>query len=174
MSAEALAPDETHPVSARAYRLGNLVVALAVTALAVGLVVSGTSYGLWDTDRPGAGFFPFAVGLVLLLLGPLWVWQSATDRLLREGDSSTPDRRGWLHIVVSVGSVILFALLVSTLGFALTFFGMLLALFWVTARMRWWKAAIAAALTTAFVAFVFRVLLSVPLPASPFLPYWGI
>ena len=173
MSAEP-ATEETHPVSPRAYRIGNLGVALAVCVLGVGLVVSGASYGLWDTDRPGAGFFPFAVGLVLLLLGPLWVWQSATDRLLREGESSTPDRRGWLHLAVAVLGVILFAVLVSTLGFVLTFFGMLWSLFQVVAGLRWWKAAIAAAATTAFVGFIFRVLLSVPLPAAPFLPNWGI
>jgi len=176
MTYETIPPDETHPVSNRTYKLANLATAIAVTVIGIALVFTGLGYGLWDTDRPGPGFFPFGVGVVLMLLGAIWIWQSATNNLLREGESSTPDRRGWRHMVLAIAAIIFFAMTVELLGFVIAFSAMLLVLFWLVAELRWWRAIIAATVMTAFVWVVFQVLLSVPLPTSSiiFLESWGI
>lgn len=174
-TADASSPTPGDGISDHTYQRANLLVAVAVSSLGLALIWSGIGYGPWDIDRPGPGFFPSIMGGVLLVLGSIWVWQSHTNRLLREGESSTPDARGWLNMGVAIAAVLLFGLTVGYLGFMVTFFGMNLALFWVVANQRWWRAGIAALGTTAFVAVVFRVLLGVPLPTSevPFLRALG-
>lgn len=161
------APTDTHPVPDSVYFKANCAVALIVAGLSLFLIVSGIGYGFWDGEKPGAGFFPICVGTALLMLALLWFTQSLRRRIIREDDSSIPDRRGLTNILLSIGLVIGFGLIVELLGFAIPFALTLGILFRVVAKRRWPFTIVTSTVTTIAVAALFRMALGVPLPLSP-------
>ena len=118
-------------------------------------------------EKPGAGFFPICVGVALLTLSLLWFTQSLRRRVIREDDSSLPDRKGLIHILLSCGIVIAFGLVVQAVGFVIPFALALGILFRVVAKRRWVFTIVTSIVTTVLVAVLFRIALGVPLPVSP-------
>jgi len=168
-----LEPDEEHPVSDRTYRIANICTAAFVAGLGAFLLISGIGYGVWDGTRPGPGFFPVCIGIVVLLLGVIWLMQSVLNRLVREDDSTTPDRQGARNILLSIGCVIGFAVLIDLIGFVADFALMLFILFAVIGRRRWWIALLVSIVTTALITLLFRNVLGVPLPLAP-IPFLNV
>ena len=164
---EAEVAEESHPVPDGVYYRANAIVALIVAGVSLFLVFSGLGYGFWDGEKPGPGFFPICVGLALLALALLWLMQSLRRRIVREDDSSLPDRKGHMNIVLSTAIVIAFGLIVQVIGFAIPFAFALGILFRVVARRRWLFTIVTSLVTTIAVALLFRMALGVPLPLSP-------
>jgi hypothetical protein len=90
---------------------------------AFGLIFVGLSqqYTLGSAAKMGPGYFPTALGLLLTFLGAMIVVAA-----LRSGQSSTLAKIGWRELVLVLLSVILFALILPKLGFALALIVLLL------------------------------------------------
>lgn len=85
---------------------GLLIVA---TGLYVGALALG--YGVGSISRPGAGFFPLAAGVLMVLLG------AGTALFVREVEPVEGGMR-WRAAVSVFGAVLAWALLLKPLGFA--------------------------------------------------------
>jgi putative tricarboxylic transport membrane protein len=160
-------PDHQHPVPDRVYFRANAIVAAALAILSVYLIVTGIAYGFWDGEKPGPGFFPICVGIAVATLSAIWLVQSVGKRVTREDDSSLPDRRGLMNILLSIGLVLFFAFAVEIVGFATPFALALAALFRIVGKRKWLVTAVASVVATAAIAALFRIALGVPLPLSP-------
>jgi len=145
----------------RGWLIANAII-LAVFAIAIWLSLE---LALFDAIGPGAGFFPFWLGVIGCVLAALILFHTAAgrivgfdaQRLLPQGEAA------WRTISVVVALVIA-AALIEPLGYRLTMLlfvaGLLLAL-----GARHWLAIAAVAVAGSFGVFhVFYYWLKVPLP----------
>ncbi len=85
------------------------------------LVGLGFSYGALEysfgsSARPGPGYFPFGLGLVLAILGALTLFEALTVAT-EDGEPIGPI--AWRPLLVIIGSVVLFGLMLPPLGMAI-------------------------------------------------------
>ena len=145
----------------------------AIFWVVVGGVISiwSATYPFGDWNAPGPAFLPLATGLILIVLG---IFLFIHDRgRKQEGPPGTskpllPRGKTLLRVVISLGIIVLSALLFKILGFVLTVFLMLLFLK-ETIQAEKVKAALFYALvSTLGGVIVFQVLLKIRFPKGPF------
>ncbi len=143
---------------------------VAVIFMAFGALVICLSLDLsYSADfGPGPGFFPFWLGVLLILLGLVEI--VGTTRRPREPlpPGFMPDRAGIKRILFISGSLVAAIFLMKPLGFSLTIFLFGIFLLRTMGRQPWW-ATIAISLIGSFGTFRLFRLLQVSLPTGP----WG-
>jgi putative tricarboxylic transport membrane protein len=134
--------------------------------LVLGLAVCIEAWRLnvGDFTRPGPGFLPFWAGALLALLSLISLIQTISEKA-EEGPYV------WAGVnIVKLGLVmlalLLYVVLLNTLGFLLCTFLLLLFLFRVVEPYRWYVVLLASALSLASVYVLFVRLLDVRLPAG--------
>lgn len=138
---------------------------LMFIAVGVGFAWGATSYSFGSSARPGPGYFPFGLGLLMAVLGAIVLFKALTIEV--EGG----DRIGawaWKPLIIIVGSV-------AGFGWALPHLGMWIALpllVFISAsagdEFHWKDALINAAILTAgsWVIFIYGLKLTIPLLPS--------
>lgn len=136
-------------------------IVLAVIA-AAGLAVAFNSYrlGLGTAGAPGAGLWPFAVGLVAAIAAG-----SAAVVAWRAGFALDPvDKLG--KPLVGVGLTLLFVLLFSYVGFVVSMVVTLVLWQVLLTNLSWKRIAIATATITAILYLLFSVIVGTAFPPS--------
>ena len=103
-------------------------------------VIIAVNYPIGQAERMGPGYFPRALGTVLMLLGAISVWRSF--RL----PGPPIARWKWRPIIVVLGSVIVFGLIVQTVGLALSTIFLVFVSSAASHEFRWREAAVAGVL----------------------------
>jgi hypothetical protein len=137
-------------------------------ALGAWLAWQGTRLGIQGMLGPGKGFFAFWVGLAMTLFAALWFVRAAFGPVIAVDPAAMPPRDGVLRVVGVLVASVAFMLLLRPLGFNLSMFGLLLAVFFIADRS-YPLLKIAIAIVASFgIHYVFEQLLRVPLPYSSF------
>ncbi len=90
---------------------------LMFVAVGVAFAWGALSYSFGSSARPGPGYFPFGLGILMTLLGGFILFES----LVVETDDGEPvGAIAWKPLLIIVGSVVLFGLLLPRLGMAIT------------------------------------------------------
>jgi hypothetical protein len=112
---------------------------------------------------PGPGFLPFWSAVVL---GGLAAVLAVTSFLKKEKEETAQQWTGarWGKVIIVVTSLLIYSVLLSTSGYLVTTFGLMLLLFSLTGRPRMWIWLGSALLTTLLTYFIFYSLLGVQLP----------
>ena len=112
---------------------------------------------------PGPGFLPFWSGVAL---GVLAMVLAVTSFLKKEGEKVVDQwiEVKWGKVVFVVGSLVIYSLLLSTLGYLIATFGLMLLLFSLTGRPKMVSWVGSALLTTLITYLVFYIWLNVQLP----------
>lgn len=140
----------------------------------VGLIVAAVA--IWQSaiipmgriSKPGPGFLPFWVGIILALLSTtLWIEASlrkpSADRVqFLSGEGK------WPYVVFAAVSLLAYTGLMEILGFRISTFLLLIFLFWFVGKQKWWVVFLGSFLVTFFTHLIFRVALKVPLPTGLF------
>ena len=103
-------------------RQANLLAAIIV--LLVGCIFVTFSIPIYSNrigGGPGAGVFPFWVGLVVIFGGVIYFWQSIQSAASQKVAESGDPNRKWLFLQVAI-SLIAYIALMPYLGFALASF----------------------------------------------------
>ncbi len=154
---------------ARSHRAAERAVLVCLCALFAAAAGIAYGYSLQDDLGPGAGFFPFWLGVIGAALCLVLLAQSLRGRAIGDGaEGLSPDRAGALRAAALLGGLVLTALLLEPAGFRATALvvtaGLLVAL-----GVRRPLAIGAFALASSFGLFqVFHHWLRVPLPVGPF------
>jgi hypothetical protein len=91
---------------------------LMFAAIGVGFAVGALNYTFGNSARPGPGFFPFGLGVMLAVFGLMVLFKAITV----ESDDGEPiGSIAWKPLLVILGAVVLF-------GFTLPRLGMVVAL----------------------------------------------
>lgn len=90
---------------------------LMFVAVGVAFAWGALNYSFGSSARPGPGYFPFGLGVLMALLGGFILFES----LVVETDDGEPiGKWAWKPLVTILVSVILFGFLLPRLGMALT------------------------------------------------------
>ncbi|MFO1323671.1 MAG: tripartite tricarboxylate transporter TctB family protein [Burkholderiales bacterium] len=130
-------------------------------ALGVGAIVVGSRYNLGTAARMGPGYFPRILGILLVVLGLI-----IALRGVRIPGPAVPAWK-WRPTLVVLGSVVLFGLIVSWLGVAISTVVLIVASSAASHEFRPREALIAGAFLSALAVGVFVVGLSLQLPIWP-------
>jgi putative tricarboxylic transport membrane protein len=119
-------------------------------------------------NKPGPGFLPFWVGIILALLSAV-LWVEASLRKPSAGTARFLSGEGkWPYVVFAGVSLLAYTGLMEILGFRISTFLLLICLFWFVGKQKWWVVLTGASLVTVFTYLIFRVALKVQLPAGLF------
>lgn len=146
----------------RVYQIASLVF-LAFSAY---LVLASRQMEYYADLGPGAGFFPFWLGILLALLSIIWLVQVSIGPKSPLEKGFIPDRKGLIRILCVLAAMALFSWLVDFLGFQLTMLVFLGVLLITLGRQSVIVTAIVALVGSFGVYYAFTHWLDVPLPAS--------
>jgi hypothetical protein len=134
----------------------------ALIASALFFIAQSLALELGTLALPGPGFFPLALGVVLLILG-LFVALGA----MTEPDEEEPVELGHRDVIVTLALLMAVPLLFESLGAYLTLGAFSFLMLVLTAHTRIPAALAASALSMVFAWFFFEKMLGTPLP-------WGV
>ena len=133
--------------------------------LAIGVITawSSTSLSMGKASRPGPGFLPFGLAIILCVFALVLILQN-----WRKGEPAFPfwPQKTWLRPLLGVGIFLLYAFLLGILGFSSTTFLFLILWMWVIERVRWRTILAISIGVTGILFFIFEFFLEVPLPAG--------
>jgi hypothetical protein len=99
-------------------RLADRIAAVLLLAFGIGYAATAMrSYTYWGTHGPGSGFFPFWLGVALVILATLFLIGAIRQSEL--GSSWLPHGYGLVRLVSVIGAVALFVVLLPVLGMTL-------------------------------------------------------
>lgn len=86
-------------------------------AIGVGFAIGATSYSFGTSAKPGPGYFPLLLGVILAILGTAVLFKSITI----ESDGGDPiGDIAWKPLLLILGGVVVFGLLLPRLGMVVT------------------------------------------------------
>ncbi|MBX3618707.1 MAG: tripartite tricarboxylate transporter TctB family protein [Rhizobacter sp.] len=134
--------------------------------LVVGIVfaVGATNYSMGSSARPGPGYFPLMLSIILAILGAIVLFKSLT--IETEGG----DRIGsiaWRPLLVTVASIVMFGALLPRLGMVITVPLLIILVSFAGDEFKWKGVLIAAAVLTTFTWLIFIVGLKLIIPLWP-------
>lgn len=128
-------------------------------------VITGTRDLIYKEEfSPGAGFFPFWLGVSLLILSAVLLFNSTVLKFHKSEANPFPERHALLRVLSILGILLFSLLLLEYLGFLLTM-GLLVALLLILIEQyRWYSAILISAVMVIAVYTIFKTWLGVPLP----------
>lgn len=143
-------------------RRSLLVTSLLLVAFGIYFTAVAFELPYFTRITPGPGFFPRWVGGLFTLAAFLLFVN--TLRTHPELDSSWPDRRGWLNIVVTVAVLALAIMFLETLGYVLSMLLVMLVTIAVIGQHRFPTVLAVSLATSVGTYLLFSTWLRVPLP----------
>jgi hypothetical protein len=142
--------------SPRDFWAGLLFIGLGILAVGV-----GSRYPLGTAARMGPGYFPRILGLLLLFLGAIIAFRGVRV------DGEAIRKWRWRPTMVVLGSVVIYGLIVGTLGVAISTMLLIVAASAASHEFRPRESIVAGLLLSALAVGVFVVGLGVQLPVWP-------
>lgn len=141
-------------------------------------IVLGVAISIWSATFPfgtredqGPAVFPLGCGLVLIVLGSILFFQTGKqdNRQYPQGDSVLmPHKEGGKRVGLSLGGMLLAALVFDVLGFVLTVFCLILFLMRVSQPQKWKVDLFYSLVFTVGSYVLFRIVLKTTLPTGLF------
>ena len=150
------------------------IVALFLTLVGGVALMGATKYQLFKGKILGAGFFPFAAGVILVALS-LYVFFSAIHAR-RENEEKTsgktffPEPNSWKKLTIALGALLAYGLVLEHLGYLITTFLFFIFLMRFIKPQKWTLTVTIAFVATASSYVLFDIWLKVKLPTG----IWGI
>ena len=137
---------------------------LMFTVAGLAFAIGATSYSFGHSARPGPGYFPFGLGLLLAVLGVgilLKSWFGERD----EDDGRNELPIAWRPLTVVVAAIVLFGLALPRLGMALTLPLLICVISRAGDQFRWRDVLLNTAILTAgsWAVFIKGLQLTIPL-----------
>jgi drug/metabolite transporter (DMT)-like permease len=96
----------------------DLVSGLSLIAVGAAFAIGATSYSFGTSVRPGPGYFPFGLGIILAILGLVVLFDAFTaDHKNGDPIGSIP----WRALFCVVGAIVFFGFFLPKLGFLICF-----------------------------------------------------
>ena len=123
--------------------------------------IGATGYNFGAAVRPGPGYFPFGLGIILAILGVI-VFITSFVRRCTDGDpiGAIP----WRPLICVVGAIVFFAIGLPRLGFVIAFPLMIVLTSYASTEFTWKGALLTALVLTiaSYLIFIFGLQLNIP------------
>ncbi len=135
---------------------------LMFIVVGVAFAWGATNYSFGSSARPGPGYFPFGLGIIMAVLGAMILFKSLTI------ESEGGDKIGgiaWKPLAIIVGSVVLFGLLLPRLGMFIALPMLVITAALAGDEFHWGEALANAAVLTvgSWAVFIWGLNLTIPL-----------
>jgi hypothetical protein len=137
---------------------------LMFSVIGAGFAIGALNYSFGHAARPGPGYFPFGLGLLLLLLGLVILARAV---LARPELEEKPFPIAWKPLAVTVGSIVVFGLALPVLGMLLTLPLLIVTISAAGDQFRWRDVLLNSVVLTAGSWVVFIKGLSLTIPVWP-------
>ena len=143
---------------------------LMFVVVGVSFAWGATSYNFGASAKPGPGYFPFGLGILLAILGALVLFKALTI----ETDGGEPvGAFPWRPLLIIIGSVALFGVLLPRLGMVIALPLLVVTSSLAGAEFHWGEALINAAVLTIGSYLIFSVGLGLTIPLWPTMKFGG-
>ncbi len=146
----------------------TMEIAMALLFLLFGAVVSWDSYRLgarWGSDGPQAGYFPFYIGLIIIVCSAIALFQGFA---IRAAKNTVFVQRGQLKMVLLVMvPTVVYVGLIHWLGIYVASTIYIALFMWWLGKYRWTKYVPVSLGVNAAFFLMFEVWFKVPLPKGP-------
>ena len=134
--------------------------------LVVGLAFAygATDYSMGAAARPGPGYFPLILSVLLAILGAIVVFTSLTIEV--EGGDPV-GHIAWRPLIIIVVAITLFGALLPRLGLVITVPVLIVVVSWAGEEFKWLGVAINSVVLTVFSWLVFVKGLGLTIPVWP-------
>jgi hypothetical protein len=135
---------------------------LMFIGVGVGFAIGATNYSMGTSARPGAGYFPLILSVILAILGLVVLFKSLT---IETSDGQPIGALAWRPLLVIVASIIVFGLALPRLGMYLTIPLLMFMVGWADYDFRWKDWVIMSVILTfgSWVVFIYGLNLTIPL-----------
>ncbi|MCM3653339.1 tripartite tricarboxylate transporter TctB family protein [Metabacillus litoralis] len=144
----------------------EILVAVIIFLVAFIFLIQSLSLPYNSEIGPGPGFFPLWLSGILLIVSCIYIYQAIKKVKEKEEFQWFSDKQALKKILYILGTLILFVLLISFLGFLFTSTIFLFLL--LVKEYKWYKSLMISIIVTLIVYWVFGTLLDVALPVSVF------
>lgn len=142
----------------------DFVSGLMFIVVGIGFAWGATEYAFGSSARPGPGYFPFGLGILLAVLGAIVTFFSVT---IETEDGDPIGHIGWKQLAIIVSSVVLFGFALPRLGMMISLPLLIIVASLAGDEFNWRDSLIAAVALTALSWFVFSWALNLVIPMWP-------
>jgi hypothetical protein len=134
--------------------------------IVVGIAFSwgATTYSFGTSARPGPGYFPFGLGILLAVLGALVLFKALT---VETEDGEKVGAFAWKPLFVVLASVALFGFILPRLGMLISLPLLVLLSSWASDEFSWKGSVVTAAVLTVMSWVIFVKGLALTIPVLP-------
>lgn len=142
----------------------DFVSGLALIVVGAAFAIGATSYSFGTSIRPGPGYFPFGLGIILAILGLVVLFEAFTTNR-KDGDpiGTIP----WRALLCIVGAIVFFGFFLPRLGFVICFPIMIIITSAGGREFKWKDALLNAFVLTLMSYFIFIYGLKLTIPVWP-------
>ena len=135
---------------------------LMFIAVGVGFAIGALNYSFGQSARPGPGYFPFGLGILLAILGALAAFEAMT---VETDDGEPIGGFAWRPLLIIVGATVLFGALLPRLGMAISLPILVIVSAMAGDEFHWGEAILNAAILTigSWAVFIWGLNLTIPL-----------
>lgn len=137
---------------------------LMFIAVGVGFAWGATEYSFGSSARPGPGYFPFGLGLLMAILGAIVLFKALT--IETEGGDPV-GAFAWKPLIIILGAVALFGFTLPKLGMSISLPLLIIIASLASDEFSWKGAIINAVVLTVGSYFIFIKGLSLTIPLWP-------
>jgi hypothetical protein len=137
---------------------------LMFVVVGIGFSWGATTYSFGSSARPGPGYFPFGLGLLMAILGGIILFKALT---IETPGGDPVGHIAWRPMGIVVGAVVMFGLLLPPLGMVITLPLLVIAASLASDEFKLVGTLINAAVLTAFSWLIFIKGLSLTIPLWP-------
>ena len=142
----------------------NQVVGVLLLILAVWVLMESRHLEYSVEFSPGAGFFPFWLGISLFVLSLILVLSKSIKPKGGEKEDPLPSNQALLRIFLILSALFVSMLLFERIGFLITLFLFIAFLLIFLEQYRWYNATLISLLMVFSVYSIFKIALDIPLP----------
>lgn len=140
----------------------DLVAGLAMIVTGLVFAIGSTAYRFGTSIKPGPGYFPFGLGIILAILGLVIV---ATAFVSGDENDDPISNIPWRPLLCVSGAIVLFGATLPRLGFFISFPLMTIVTAYASTEFKWLEATVNALVLLAlcWLIFIFGLELNIPL-----------
>jgi hypothetical protein len=129
-----------------------------------GFAVGATNYSMGTSARPGAGYFPLMLSVILVVLGAIVLFKSLT---IESPNGDPIGSIAWKPLIIIVAAIVVFGLCLDRLGMVITVPIMIIISSFAGDEFRWRGVIISSVVLTFFSWAVFVLGLKLTIPMWP-------
>ena len=137
---------------------------LMFLVVGIGFAWGATIYSFGSSARPGPGYFPFGLGILLAVLGAFVLFKALT---IETEDGEPIGHIAWRPLIVIVLTINVFGLLLPRLGMIVSIPILIVMTSFASEEFRWRGVLISAVVLTAFAWLIFIAGLKLTIPLWP-------